>query len=47
MAKQDEQMTMEEYLLSPMTKQEAIATNILNLAMNRRSSESRAKRLAA
>ena len=32
---------------SPMTKQEAIATNILNLAMNRRSSESRAKRLAA
>jgi len=30
-----------------MTKQEAIATNILNLAMNRRSSESRAKRLAA
>ena len=29
---------------SPMTKQEAIATNILNLAMNRRSSESRAKR---
>ena len=26
---------------SPMTKQEAIATNILNLAMNRRSSESR------
>ena len=50
---------MEEYLLSQldtpvvlkdgtmMTKQEAIATNILNLAMNRRSSESRAKRLAA
>ena len=53
MAKQDEQMTMEEYLLSqldtpvilkdgtmmqkpdgsPMTKQEAIATNILNQAM--------------
>ena len=53
MAKQDEQQTMEEYLLSqldtpvvlkdgtmmtkpdgsPMTKQEAIATNILNLAM--------------
>ena len=32
---------------SPMTKQEAIATNILNLAMNRRSSERRAKRLAA
>ena len=32
---------------TPMTKQEAIATNILNLAMNRRSSESRAKRLAA
>lgn len=32
---------------SPMTKQEAIATNILNLAMNRRSSEGRAKRLAA
>ena len=32
---------------SQMTKQEAIATNILNLAMNRRSSESRAKRLAA
>ena len=32
---------------STMTKQEAIATNILNLAMNRRSSESRAKRLAA
>ena len=32
---------------SPMTKQEAIATNILKLAMNRRSSESRAKRLAA
>ena len=32
---------------SPMTTQEAIATNILNLAMNRRSSESRAKRLAA
>ena len=32
---------------SPMTKQEAIATNILNLAMNRRSSESRAKRLSA
>ena len=31
---------------SPMTKQEAIATNFLNLAMNRRSSESRAKRLA-
>jgi len=30
-----------------MTKQEAIATNILNQAMNRRSSESRAKRLAA
>ena len=30
-----------------MTKQEAIATNILNMAMNRRSSESRAKRLAA
>ena len=67
MAKQEEQQTMEEYLLSqldtpvmlkdgtmmikpdgsPMTKQEAIATNILNLAMNRRSSESRAKRLAA
>ena len=53
MAKQEEQQTMEEYLLSqldtpvvlkdgtmmtkpdgsPMTKQEAIATNILNLAM--------------
>lgn len=53
MAKQDEQMTMEEYLLSQldtpvilkdgtmmqkpdgtsMTKQEAIATNILNQAM--------------
>ena len=53
MAKQDEQRTMEEYLLSqldtpvilkdgtmmqkpdgtPMTKQEAIATNILNQAM--------------
>jgi hypothetical protein len=53
MAKETEQMTMEEYLLSqldtpvvlkdgtmmtkpdgsPMTKQEAIATNILNLAM--------------
>jgi len=32
---------------SVMTKQEAIATNILNQAMNRRSSESRAKRLAA
>ena len=32
---------------SPMTKQEAIATNILHLAMNRRSSESRATRLAA
>ena len=59
MAKQEEQQTMEEYLLSQldtpvvlkdgtmMTKQEAIATNILNLAMNRRSSESRAKRLAA
>ena len=66
MAKDNEQQTMEEYLLSqldtpvvlkdgtmmtkpgsPMTKQEAIATNILNLAMNRRSSESRAKRLAA
>jgi hypothetical protein len=67
MAKQEEQQTMEEYLLSqletpvklkdgsiatkedgtPMTKQEAIATNILNQAMNRRSSESRAKRLAA
>ena len=67
MAKETEQQTMEEYLLSqldtpvvlkdgtmmtkpdgsPMTKQEAIATNILNLAMNRRSSESRAKRLAA
>ena len=67
MAKDKEQQTMEEYLLSqldtpvvlkdgtmmtkpdgsPMTKQEAIATNILNLAMNRRSSESRAKRLAA
>ena len=59
MAKNNEQQTMEEYLLSqldtpvvlkdgtPMTKQEAIATNILNLAMNRRSSESRAKRLAA
>ena len=30
-----------------MTKQEAIATNLINLAMNRRSSESRAKRLAA
>ena len=65
--KEQEQMTMEEYLLnqlddpvvlkdgktmlkpdgSPMKKQEAIATNILNLAMNRRSSESRAKRLAA
>ena len=55
----EEQQTMEEYLLSQldtpvvlkdgtmMTKQEAIATNILNLAMNRRSSESRAKRLAA
>ena len=26
-----------------MTKQEAIATNLINLAMNRRSSESRAK----
>ena len=59
MAKQEETQTMEEYLLSQldtpvvlkdgtmMTKQEAIATNILNLAMNRRSSESRAKRLAA
>ena len=59
MAKDNEQQTMVEYLLSqldtpvvlkdgsPMTKQEAIATNILNLAMNRRSSESRAKRLAA
>jgi hypothetical protein len=67
MAKEKEQQTMEEYLLSqletpvklkdgsiatkedgtPMTKQEAIATNILNQAMNRRSSESRAKRLAA
>jgi acyl CoA:acetate/3-ketoacid CoA transferase len=67
MAKEKEQMTMEEYLLSQletpvklkdgtvatkedgsvMTKQEAIATNILNQAMNRRSSESRAKRLAA
>ena len=59
MAKQEEQQTMEEYLLSQldtpvvlkdgtmMTKQEAIATNILNLAMNRRSNESRAKRLAA
>ena len=67
MAKETEQQTMEEYLLSqletavtmkdgtmmtkpdgsPMTKQEAIATNILNLAMTRRSSESRAKRLAA
>ena len=67
MAKDNEQQTMEEYLLSQldtpvvlkdgtqmkaadghiMTKQEAIATNILNLAMNRRSSESRAKRLAA
>ena len=45
MAKETEQMTMEEYLLSQldtpvvlkdgsmMTKQEAIATNILNLAM--------------
>ena len=50
MAKDNEQQTMEEYLLSqldtpvvlkdgtmmdgsPMTKQEAIATNILNLAM--------------
>ena len=53
MAKEQEQQTMEEYLLSqletpvklkdgsvakkedgtPMTKQEAIATNILNLAM--------------
>jgi len=32
---------------SVMTKQEAIATNILNQAMNRRSSKSRAKRLAA
>ena len=32
---------------SPMTMLEAFATNILNLAMNRRSSESRAKRLAA
>ena len=30
-----------------MTKQEAIATNLINLAMNRRSSESRAKRIAA
>ena len=30
-----------------MTKQEAIATNLINLAMNRRSSESIAKRLAA
>jgi acyl CoA:acetate/3-ketoacid CoA transferase len=67
MAKEKEQMTMEEYLLSQletpvklkdgtaatkedgsvMTKQEAIATNILNQAMNRRSSKSRAKRLAA
>ena len=59
MAKEQEQQTKEEYLLSQldtpvvlkdgtmMTKQEAIATNILNLAMNRRSSESRAKRLAA
>ena len=55
MAKETEQQTMEEYLLSqldtpvvlkdgtmmtkpdgsPMTKQEAIATNILNLAMKR------------
>jgi hypothetical protein len=54
MAKEQEQMTMEEYLLSqletpvrlkdgtvakkedgtPMTKQEAIATNILSQAMN-------------
>ena len=30
-----------------MTKQEAIATNLINLAMNRRSSESRANRRAA
>ena len=49
LAKQRELLTDASIKLADIdeAKKEAMATNILNLAMNRRSSESRAKRLAA